>query len=236
MADDIGARPGGAGAWGQAFTALVLVGSLGVGLWAVGQAESAERARKPAACSGGGPEEPVRSDGETARHVSGAELCAALNRPDLADLLGTGEELATIAYGRGGSRRDADGQEIATPTARVEIGGYTVALSATYSHLPLATYAGLLTNGTGPRTVLGRPAYLYSDRTLDVSLRVGGVTTETRPGVPVRAVILARDAQDSGGSFDVSLWRKDGAVPDDAVLLRVAEQVLPTVPGWTTAG
>lgn len=136
MADDIGARPGGAGAWGQAFTALVLVGSLGVGLWAVGQAESAERARKPAACSGGGPEEPVRSDGETARHVSGAELCAALNRPDLADLLGTGEELATIAYGRGGSRRDADGQEIATPTARVEIGGYTVALSATYSHLP----------------------------------------------------------------------------------------------------
>jgi hypothetical protein len=42
---------------------------------------------------------------------------------------------------------------------------------------------------------------------------------------------VARDANDSGGSFELALWRTDGGVPDDAVLLRVAEKVLPTVPG-----
>jgi hypothetical protein len=47
---------------------------------------------------------------------------------------------------------------------------------------------------------------------------------------------VARDAQDSGGSFDVTLLRADGAVPDDAVLLRVAEKVLPTSPGWAANG
>ncbi|WP_159030594.1 MULTISPECIES: hypothetical protein [Streptomyces] len=38
------------------------------------------------------------------------------------------------------------------------------------------------------------------------------------------------------GSLDVTLWRVDGVVPDDAVLLRVAEKVLPTVPGWKAGG
>ncbi|MFF7896586.1 hypothetical protein ACFZDI_32710 [Streptomyces sp. NPDC007907] len=42
---------------------------------------------------------------------------------------------------------------------------------------------------------------------------------------------VARDAEDRGGSLDVTLWRADGVVPDDAVLPRVAEKVLPTVPG-----
>ncbi|MFD4624495.1 hypothetical protein [Streptomyces sp. NPDC058475] len=35
------------------------------------------------------------------------------------------------------------------------------------------------------------------------------------------------------GSFEVVIWRQDEVPPDDAALLRVAEQVLPTVPGWT---
>ncbi|MFF7190678.1 hypothetical protein ACFZAR_36935 [Streptomyces sp. NPDC008222] len=43
---------------------------------------------------------------------------------------------------------------------------------------------------------------------------------------------MAQDAKDRGSSFEGSLWRADGWVPDDAVLLRVAEKVLPTVPGW----
>lgn len=46
----------------------------------------------------------------------------------------------------------------------------------------------------------------------------------------------ARDAPDGGDSFELTLWRADGAVPDDAVLLRVAGQVPPTVPGWAAAG
>ncbi|MFJ3952124.1 DUF6215 domain-containing protein [Streptomyces libani] len=43
----------------------------------------------------------------------------------------------------------------------------------------------------------------------------------------------------SGGEAEkesLSLWRADGMVPDDAVLLRVAEKVLPTVPGWAAGG
>ncbi|WP_328297720.1 DUF6215 domain-containing protein [Streptomyces sp. NBC_00435] len=177
-----------------------------------------------------------RGGAGTPRHLSGAQLCAALNRPDLGELLGTPGELAKVAYGSDGSRENADGEQIASPTARVEIGACTVTVSATSGHLSVSAYATLLTDGTGPRTVLGRPAYFSSDRTLSVSLRVEGATVGTRPGVPVRTLILARDAQDSGGSFEVSLWRKDGAVPDDATLLRVAEQVLPTIPGWTAAG
>ncbi|WP_393053666.1 hypothetical protein [Streptomyces sp. LN549] len=43
---------------------------------------------------------------------------------------------------------------------------------------------------------------------------------------------MARDAKDSGGSFEPVLWREDGRVPDDAAVLRVAETILPTVPGW----
>ncbi|MEU1005049.1 hypothetical protein [Streptomyces tibetensis] len=39
-----------------------------------------------------------------------------------------------------------------------------------------------------------------------------------------------------GGSLDVTLSRADGVVPDDAVLLRIAEKVLPTVPGWKAGG
>ena len=35
---------------------------------------------------------------------------------------------------------------------------------------------------------------------------------------------------------EVTLWRADGGVPDDAVLLRVAEKVLPTVPRWAADG
>ncbi|WP_406308939.1 hypothetical protein [Streptomyces sp. NBC_00623] len=77
---------------------------------------------------------------------------------------------------------------------------------------------------------------MYSDRTISISFRLDGSDTDSGPGVPARALTVARDAEDSGGSFEVVLWRADGGVPDDAVLLRVAEKVLPTVPGWAAEG
>ncbi|NGO45312.1 DUF6215 domain-containing protein [Streptomyces ureilyticus] len=250
MADNIGARPKGVGAWGQAVAALVLVGALA--LWMFGEASSSASDPSPAACSGGESEKP-------SRHISGMQLCEALNRPDLAELLGTPGEIAQTASDSDGSLELAGGKEIATPSARVEFETYTVTLSATYDRLPVAGSAELLgdsarqmgappahggpparakpTVGEKPRVgeVLGRPAVFYSDRTISINFRIDGSDANSGPGVPARALTVAQDEKDSGGSFDVTLWRADGEVPDDAVLLRVAEKVLPTVPGWPVA-
>ncbi|MBT2441810.1 hypothetical protein J7E93_17170 [Streptomyces sp. ISL-36] len=240
MADEFDALPKGAGAWGQAVTAVVLVAALGLGLWAygetVGQTSSSGSAQRAGTCSDGEPEKAPRETGNAPRRASGAQLCKALNRPDLAELLGTPGELPKTAGGSDGSVKSAGGKEIATPSARVEFETYTVTLSATYNQLPVALFAALLGEDARERTVLSRPAVLYSDRTISISFRLDGSDASSGPGVPARALIVARDAKDSGGSFEVTLWRADGAVPDDSVLLRVAEKVLPTVPGWAAEG
>ncbi|MFI6564260.1 hypothetical protein [Streptomyces sp. NPDC050534] len=73
---------------------------------------------------------------------------------------------------------------------------------------------------------------LYSDRTISIRFRLDGKDSESGPGVPARALVIAQDAEDHGGSFEVTLWRDDGGVPDDAVLLCIADKILPTIPGW----
>ncbi|MET8953744.1 DUF6215 domain-containing protein [Streptomyces sp. NPDC004393] len=232
MVVEVGGPVKGANAWGQAVAAVVLVAALGVGLWTFGETASADRDPRPATCSGGEPEKATGEPEKTPRYVSGAQLCKALNRSDLAELLGTPGETAKTASGSGGSVKLGSGKEVATPSAQVEVGTYTVTLSATYDRLPVAGSAGLLGDGARQRTVLGRPAVLYSDRTISILLRLDGSGARSGPGVPARVLTVAQDAKDSGGSFEVSLWRTDGWVPNDAVLLRVAEKVLPTVPGW----
>jgi len=47
-------------------------------------------------------------------------------------------------------------------------------------------------------------------------------------------LVVAPDVKDGGGSYELSIWRQDNVRPDDTALLRVAQQVLPTIPGWTT--
>ncbi|MET7801751.1 DUF6215 domain-containing protein [Streptomyces decoyicus] len=232
MADEIDAATTGAGAWGQALAAVALVAALGVGLWTVRESSPPDSAPPPATCSGGEPEKAAGAPGKAPRQVSGAQLCQALNRPDLAELLGTPGETAKSAGGSGSSVKLGNGKEIATPSAQVEFGTYTVNLSATYDRHPVAGSAGLLGEGARQRRVLGRPAVFYADRTISISFRLDGKDSDSGPGVPARTLTVARDAKDSGGSFEVSLWRADGGVPDDAVLLRVAEKVLPTVPWW----
>ncbi|MET9959814.1 DUF6215 domain-containing protein [Streptomyces sp. NPDC006326] len=227
MADGMGGSTTSAGAWGQAVAAVVMVAALGAGLWTFRQ-ESLPHGAAPARCSDGQP-------GQASGRLSGAQLCGALNRPDLAGLLGTPGETVKSAGGGNGSLKPAGGEEIATPSGRVEFATYTVELTATYDDLPVAASASLLGDG-GQRTVLGRPAALYSDRTVRITFRLDGSGTAGRPGVPARTLTVARDPQDSGGSFDLTVWRADGGVPDDAVLLRLAEAVLPTVPGWVAEG
>ncbi|MFS4097971.1 DUF6215 domain-containing protein, partial [Streptomyces sp. AF1A] len=227
MADDIDTP----GAWRQATAALLLVPVLGLGLWLLGRTASSDRAPSPAKCSGG---EHGKAPGHAPRRVSGAQLCAALNRADLPELLGTPGEKPNSASGSGGSLRLADGREIATPSARVEFESFTVTLSATYDRFPVTGAVTLLGSGARQRTVLGRPGVLYTDRTIRIRFRLDGGDSDSGPGVPVRTLAVALDAKDSGGSLEVSLWRSDGVLPDDAVLLRVAEKVLPTVPGWAS--
>ncbi|MET9361570.1 DUF6215 domain-containing protein [Streptomyces sp. NPDC006632] len=220
----------------QAVAAIAAVAALCGGLWWVSSGDGASRPQglsKPAACES---EKPGRTHGAAdAKVVSGAQLCTALNRPDLAELLGTPGQIAKSASGGDGSMKLL-GTDIATPSAQVQFETYTVALAATYDRLPVAGSAVHLGSGAQPRTVLDRPAVLYSSHTISIRFRVDGTDSSTGPGVPTRVLSVAQDAKDSGGSFEVTLFREDGTVPDEAVLLRVAEKVLPSVPRWAANG
>ncbi|WP_329212718.1 DUF6215 domain-containing protein [Streptomyces sp. NBC_00683] len=236
MADVTGAPTKGTGAWGQAVLAVALVGALGVGLWTVQETSSADSVPPPATCSGGEPEKATGKPGKAPWRVSGAQLCEALNRPGLAEVLGTPGETVKSASGNGGSLDFSGAKEIDTPSAQVEFGTYTVTLSATYDGLPVDGSATLLGADARQQTFLGRPAVIYSQRTISISFRLDGSDSESGPGAPARVLSVAQDAKDGGGSFEVAVWRTDGMTPDDAVLLRVAEKVLPTVPRWADAG
>lgn len=229
MADEISAPAKGSGAWGQAITAVVLVGGLGAGLWVVQHTSSAKDGARPAATCPKG--HVVKAPG----HVSGAQLCSVLNRPDLAELLGVPGEVATGSGTGGDSTAPADGEKSVTPSAQMEFPTYTVALSADYDSLPVAKAAVLLGSSVRRQTVLGRPAAFYSNRTMQISFRSGGdgKGAQSAPGALARTLFVSQDAKDSGDSFELSLWRADGQVPDDELLLRLAQEILPTIPGWT---
>ncbi|WP_329112847.1 DUF6215 domain-containing protein [Streptomyces sp. NBC_01353] len=220
----------------QAVAGLLLVPALCAGLWVLGEtvdSNGVNSAKGPASCSDGEPEKAPVEPGQVP--VTGTQLCEVLNRPDLAELLGTPTEPVKSAHGSDSSFGIGD-EKVATPSAEVEIGTYTVTLSATYDDRPVGGEPSILWNDAQRRKLLGRPAVLYSDRTISIRFRLDGSDAQTGPGVPTRTVVVARDAKDSGGSFEVTLWRQDGWVPDDAVLLDIAEKVLPTVPGWSATG
>lgn len=213
--------------WGQAVAAVALFAALGGALWVSEQTSGDSSAPPAAGCSD------EKEPGESTGRVTGKQLCEALLRPDLAELLGTPTETAKTAFGNDGSAGLEGAKKIPMPTAEVEFDTYTVTLSATYDDLPVTASYDVLGWDETQRTVLGRKAVLYSNRTIRINFRLDGGDAESGTGVPLRSVMVAQDAKDSGGSYDVTLWRADGRVPDDAVLLRVAEKVLPTVPGWT---
>jgi hypothetical protein len=154
-----------------------------------------------------------------------------LNRPGLPVLLGTPEEPAQNAYGDESSTTLAGGGRIRSPEATVRFETYTVKLSAAYDGLPVAEAADLLGETARGRKVLARTAVLYSNRTISISF--GGDGADTGPGGVARSLLVALDAKDTGGSYELSVWLEDGMPPDDAVVLRVAGRVLPAVPGWT---
>ncbi|MFI6642717.1 DUF6215 domain-containing protein [Streptomyces sp. NPDC050504] len=227
MDDDNGVPKKSAGAWGQALAALAVVAALGVGLWTFTEGSS-ETTRKAAACPNGESGGPSGKGNGKPPRLSGAQLCAALNRPDLPALLGTTGEVAKSVGVSGDSGGSTDGGKAVEPSAQIELDTYTVALAASQDRLPVADFATLMGKDARQGKVLNRAAVLYADRT--IVLRFGG--GKSGPGAPARSLTVARDAKDSGGSYTVTLWREDGTVPSDQLLLRVARSVLPTVPHW----
>ena len=220
--------------WGQAISAVALVAALALGFWALTKTQNADGGAesKPAACSGGA----AQKGGKAADRVHGDELCEALNRSDLAELLGTPGETAKSASGNDESSIGTGREKIANPSARVEFATYTVTLSATYDKLPVGDSAVLLGQDGQLRKVLGRPGAFYSTQTMKIGFRLDGSDATSAPGVPARVLDVALDAEDKGGSYELALWRSDGGVPDDATLLQIAETVLPRIPGWSAAG
>ncbi|WP_051796013.1 DUF6215 domain-containing protein [Streptomyces sp. NRRL S-87] len=212
----------------QAVAAVVLVGGLAGGIWHV-QGQKRERAEPapPADCS--------RSQRGTLPkgYVTGAQLCEALNRQDLPVLLGTPGERAENAYGSEGWVEMAGDQKLAAPEATVQLGTYALKITASYDDMPVAEAAQLLGNGAQVQTVLGHQAVVSTVQATAVSFDLGAGKPETGPGGPARSLLVAGSAKDRGDSFELVIWRRDGKSPDDPALFRVAEKVLPTVPGWT---
>lgn len=82
------------------------------------------------------------------------------------------------------------GTEIATPEATVTLKTYSVKISASYDHLPIAQMADLL-NTAQKRTVLGHPAVLYSDRTIAIAIwRQDSVVPDDAPLLSVAEKVL----------------------------------------------
>ncbi|MFC9635314.1 DUF6215 domain-containing protein [Streptomyces mirabilis] len=223
-------------AWGQAVAAVAVFGALGAALWVAPRfMPSDDNAPQPATCSGGAHEELPKAYKDTPRPVTGEELCKALNRPDLAKLLGTPEETATTVSSTNNTAPLTDGK-VAQPEAEVTFDTYTVNVSATYNELSTDQYVKLMKFGdekdVKTLTVLGRPAVLSSDHTmkLEINLGSGGSGGPVEEGPLARTLSVALDRKDRGGYCDITVWSTSGALPNDSALLDIAEKVLPRIP------
>ncbi|MFE0416577.1 DUF6215 domain-containing protein [Streptomyces tendae] len=227
-------------AWGQAFAAVAVFAALGSALWLGPHLLPADDdgAPRAASCAGGEDEELPGAYRRTPRAVTGDELCNALNRTDLAQLLGTPAETATAVSGTSNTAPLTDGK-VAQPEAEVQFDTYTVNVTVTYNELSIAQYVKLMEYGeeTDVKTlsVLGRPAVLASDHTMKIEINLGGGGSggPVEQGPLARTLSVALDAKDRGGYYDITVWSTSGALPDDGALLDIAEKVLPTIPERT---
>ncbi|WP_329277116.1 DUF6215 domain-containing protein [Streptomyces sp. NBC_01451] len=210
----------------QVVSALVVVACLAVGFWVMAKYEPDPKDSPPASCS--------RSDDDVplSKPVSGVQLCEALNRPDLPVLLGTPNDRALGAYSNEATSSDKQDVMPTDPEATVQLEGYSVKLTeAEDIKLSDLTDSEYLTFKSGERrTVLGHPAFLYSGQTIGIVFKDGKGSSGS--GGISRNLLVAKDPKDGGGLYEISIWRQDDLPPDGTALRRLAEQVLPTVPGW----
>lgn len=223
-------------AWGQAFAAVAVFGALAGAVWVGPRVmPSDDSTPQPASCSSGEHEALPKVYKKTPKPVTGDELCKALNRPDLAKLLGTPQEIATTASGNNNTAPLTDGK-VASPEAEIAFDTYTVNVSATYNELSTAQYVKLMKYGderdVKTLKVLGRPAVFSSDHTMQIELNLGGSASggPVEQGPLARTLSVALDHKDRGGYYEITVWSKSGALPDDTVLLDITEKVLPKIP------
>ncbi|WP_192339703.1 DUF6215 domain-containing protein [Streptomyces sp. VITNK9] len=224
-------------AWGQAVAAVAVFAAIGFALWFGPRILPSEDAAPANGVSCPDlEEEPPSAYRDTPGAVTGDVLCRALNRPDLAGLLRTPGETATAASGDNGTAPLTDGK-VAQPEAEVTFDTYTVNVSATYNDLTIAQYVKLLETGGQrdhrPLSVLGRPAVFSSDHTMRISIDLanGASGGPVEQGPLARTLTVALDREDRGGSYDITVWSESGGLPEDGVLLGIAEEVLPAVAG-----
>ncbi|WP_415944143.1 DUF6215 domain-containing protein [Streptomyces sp. 067-1] len=227
-------------AWGQAFAAVAVFAALGAAAFLGPKLLPSEAHGTPHAvsCPGGQETELPSAYKKSPRTVTGAELCEALNTPDLARLLGTPTETATGASASNNTAPLTDGK-VALPEAKVEFDTYTVNVAVTYNHLSIAQYVKLMDYGNEidvkKAEVLGRPAVFSSDHTMriEIDFGSGGSGGPVGQGPLARTLAVALDAKDRGGYYEITVWSTSGAFPDDDVLLGITEKVLPAVPERT---
>lgn len=223
-------------AWGQAVAAVAVFGALAAALWLGPRMLPSDdnSTSQAVSCPSGEHEKLPKAYIKTPKAVTGEQLCKALHRPDLAQLLGTPDETATTASGSNNTAL-LTGGKVAQPEAEIKFDTYTVHFSATYNHLTTAQYVKLMETGgqdNKPLTVLGRPAVFSSDHTMQFELRFGGEgsSSPAEEGPLARTLSVALDQKDRGGYYELSVWSGTGALPDDSVLLDIAKKVLPAIP------
>ncbi|MFJ9637837.1 DUF6215 domain-containing protein [Streptomyces sp. NPDC101178] len=227
-------------AWLQAFAAVAVFAALGAVLWLGPQLLPSDEPGTPqaASCSREEGEALPGAYGKTPGAVTGDELCKALNRSDLPQLLGTPTEIVTAASGTNSTAMLTDGK-VAQPEAQVQFDTYTVNVSVTYNKLSIAQYVDLMEfgNSTDVRklSVLDRPAVLSSDHTMAIEIDLGssGSGGPVGQGPLARTLSVALDGKDRGGYCDITVWSKSGALPKDSALLGIAEAILPAIPERT---
>ncbi|GLW70561.1 hypothetical protein Kpho02_28600 [Kitasatospora phosalacinea] len=173
---------------------------------------------------------PVK-EGEPAGYPA---MCAALNRPDLAELVGApGEHVVSAGVGSY-TRWDVG-------AAQVQVGKVNAAVSEsrTVPYDLMLDSARVSAREVAP--VAGRPAVAYAEQLHWVTLDLGTGGSGSGPGAapaPTRDpgtayhLVVARNADGSGGSLEVSLWREDGGLTDGDLLPALAEKLMADLDGW----
>ncbi|MFF7635868.1 hypothetical protein ACFZB9_22385 [Kitasatospora sp. NPDC008050] len=68
--------------------------------------------------------------------------------------------------------------------------------------------------------------------TTGFSFSLGGGSTSPAPGGVAHSLVIGKHPDGHGGSYELAIWRQDAGTVNDASLYRIAEAVLPTLPGW----
>ncbi|MGW3044159.1 DUF6215 domain-containing protein [Kitasatospora sp. NPDC001159] len=229
-AEDAAAEPGTGGreprVWLQLVAAVALVGAVFAGLWVVaGNGGDSTSSDGPAKCN------PAR-DTDSPKYPA---LCAALNRPDLPVLAGVPKERVLIAQpgmsaalGPGLTKDNYGAAEVQFSDMYVQV--------ADNRDVEVDDFARPGDPTVTRTQVLGHKALLYRSPTMSFSFSLGGGKSTTGTGSDAHSLAVAKNPDGTGGTFEISIWRKDSAPIDDAALYRVAEAVLPGLQGWVGGG